>query len=1077
MLQFHIQRFSGITLLVLLLGLMTSSRLSAVSISTKDGLALDLSPTGRVTGLRLGDASVPLVGEGGFSLTEYRPVQNPVNLAPNPGFENGTASWTLTGDCRTDTTLAHSGKASLRLNSRTPTAATFAETVIAVKPNTRYHVELWMHRESVVTAGASIAERDDRNRPTGRVIRITEPITELEPTWLPWFPLASEITTSAQTTRLALRAELLRSTGTVCVDDAVVSEMMPAAYRPMTGTLQTVKDGVTFTGALPGAGLSLEATLHGGGEYLRVDGVVSDTTDRDRAVGVKFALPADLQGWRWYDDTEESREISGDNLYQNTYRCQAGIGVCSIYPWSAMSGPRGGLSLALPLSQGPRVFLLQHDQREPETSVTFFFGLTVASEKNPSRAPFSFILYRHDPAWGMRSVLDRYYRFFPESFARRVDREAYLNYVNLERFDPATHQVARYPDASDFGEGYRFLFHMHGYYCSKVMPTVTRTMPTDEEVRAFLPNIEAPSGAPPGGWQPSLELVKKLLYDASWVPTTELFKMLPYDEFGKLRYNLIYPPGPVPTGQPPRYNWGLEFCMNYDPDLSPFIREYSRLALAEYAEDPGRQPWDAMMDVDGIEGLRGLDYRREHFRTTLLPLTFGKVNCQVSILNIMWDFLEKAWWPLSKEYKVVIHGNTNEYGQVFNAPYVDLSMCEFDWDCGNPGRLERFLRAINHTKPWRFCRILNAPGSGQDENSPQNMHRMFRRGLAYAIFPALYSLNAEPYREEYRQYVPAIEELSAAGWEPIPYARATQGVVTERYGAATGGELHLTLRNYADRSVTTTVRLDRKGLGIPAGTRLVAINLLPGSPRSVDFPEDGLQVRMTPDDAQAFWIGTPEQAAQHGFRRARATLLKLGRLFSTEMDEHSHVVWQETLRLADLGSRDRGNALLTNAERLQRQLGVLQQALVTKSPVDLAKLIMRARAEVSLAPVVILGLEQNAERVISQTSDIVELRNAGNGTLTGLQATILSPWNEVSEQSRAVLERPSMPAGGSDSVMVDFAMSADPSRAQAPYMATGADATPTALPRALMPYEVMLTGKVHAIRFTVAIPIDVTTEP
>jgi len=1056
-------RFRGISLLFLTCVLLATGRLSAVSISTKDGLALDLSSTGRVTGLRLGSTRAPLVSEGGFSLAEYRPAPNPVNLVPNPSFEGGTASWTLTGEGRIDTTVAHSGKVSLCLNARTPTTATFAETVIPVKPNMRYKVEFWMRRNSAVAAGAICAERDDQHQTTGRTTRVTPPISELEPTWQPWTRLAWEITTSAQTTHLALRAEILHAAGDVWVDDAVVSEMPPADYRPVTGTVQPVAGEVAFHGALPGAGLSLDATLRGGGEYLRVDGVVSDTTGRDRAVGVKFALPADLRGWQWYNDTEEHREISGDNLYRNTYSCQSGIGECSVYPWSAVSGPRGGLSLALPLAQGPRVFIIQHDQQVPEMSVTFFFGLSSAAGKNPSRAPFSFILYRHDPAWGMRSALARYYRFFPESFAKRVDREAYLNYDNAERFDPTTHRMGSLPDASDFGEGYRFLFHIHGcYYPAKVMPTADPIMPTDEQVFSFIPKIEAPAGAPPGGWQPSTELVKKLGFDASWIPTTELLKKIVYDDAGRITYTQLYRPGEKPTGQPPRYNWGLEFRVCEDPDLFPTNRDYCRFVLEDYARMPGRRPWEAMIDSDSVEGYSSnsnqLDYRREHFRTTLLPLTFGK-DSQVALSNGIWDFLYKAWWPLTNQYQVASCGNANGYEQVFTAPFVDMPMVEFDWDYSNPGRLERYLRAINHTKPWRFCRMPEAPGKDiYTPVSAANVRRSFRRGLAYDIFPAFYSLNPELYREEYRQYVPAIEEISAAGWEPIPYARATGGVVVERYGAFANGKLHLTLRNYAAQPVTTTVRLDCAGLGIPAGAKLVAFDILPGTPRCVAVPDTGLAITLDADDARAFWVGTPEQAARHGFHLARATLLKLERLFTTEMDAGSRAAWQQALQTTEHGAGSSGDGLLTDTERLQRQLGALQQALATKSPVDLAKLIMRARAEVSLAPVALLGLEQTAARVTTQTSPSLELRNAGRRTLTGLQATILSPWSEVSLQSQATPARASASPGASVPLTVALAVSAAP-------------------PRALMPYEVVITGKAKTIPFTVAIPIDVVVGP
>ncbi len=100
----------------------------------------------------------------------------------------------------------------------------------------------------------------------------------------------------------------------------------------------------------------------------------------------------DLTGWTWFTDAEEREPIEPGRNYRYTYKCVSGIGACSIYPWSALTGAEAGLSLALPLSQGPRVFVTQHNQSAPETSVTFFFGLVKDAGNHPSRAPFSFVL-------------------------------------------------------------------------------------------------------------------------------------------------------------------------------------------------------------------------------------------------------------------------------------------------------------------------------------------------------------------------------------------------------------------------------------------------------------------------------------------------------------------------------------------------------------------------------------------------------------------------------------------------------------------------------------------------------------
>ncbi len=223
-----------------------------------------------------------------------------------------------------------------------------------------------------------------------------------------WMPLCWEITTGPKTTRLSLRADIYNSTGTLWLDDFFVEEFNEGVYEPIRGRVTSEgKQSLTFAASLPEQGLELSATLRAEAECIRVDGTVKDTTGRDRAVGVRFRLPLDLEGWTWWQDAEERETIQPGFPYRNTYKCVSGIGACSIYPWLAVTGPHVGLTLALPLSQGPRVFVLQHDQRTPETSLSFFFGLAKDAGRNPSRAPFSFVLYPHDPAWGMRSAIGR----------------------------------------------------------------------------------------------------------------------------------------------------------------------------------------------------------------------------------------------------------------------------------------------------------------------------------------------------------------------------------------------------------------------------------------------------------------------------------------------------------------------------------------------------------------------------------------------------------------------------------------------------------------------------------------------
>lgn len=1028
----------------------------AVTLSTRDGLQLTLSGRGRVTDLRLGATTLPMPGDGGFALADFNDQPKPANLIANAGFETGKTGWSFGNGQSLDTAVVHSGKAAARLVVPGPApASSNMGVVVPVKPNTRYRAGLWLRRRNVGVCGAYLSERDDRNKLAGPRTQIGANIPKRDGVWL---PVTWDFTTGPATTRLSIRADIYRSTGILWVDDFFLYEYSEGVYTPVPGVVTKRGDTAEFNGSLAGCGLDLHATLKQTVECLRVDGEVRDSTGRDRAVGVRFALPLDLAGWTWFTDAEERETIEPGRNYRYTYRCISGVGECSIYPWSAVTTANAGLTLALPLSQGPRVFLLQHDQRARETSITFFFGLTKDAGRHPSRAPFSFVLYTADPRWGMRSAMERYYRLFPESFVKRPPFEGYLNYANLERFDPATHRLVlkgnrALDDASDFGEGYKFLYHVHGCYDFRMVPSSDPNRPRDAVVFSLLRKMVEQEHTKRRGYVPTVETLKKIVFGPQ----------------GQIRYlgDTRYWRAHEGYNHTDRPGWGLNFRVNEDPDVSAYVATVSRHKAEEYAKNPNRRPWDAMFTADAIEGYMcnraSLDYRREHFETTLVPLTFGKDNLLPAMPNTIWDFHAKCWWPLTNKYRIVTYGNSNSYEQAFTLPFVDVPMTEGNWDPRHDGRLDRYLRGMAYHKIWRYWHAWNRAG-GYGDTDPENVYRHFRRGLAYAVYPAVYSLETatydlERYRAWFRRYVPAIEELSSAGWEPIPYAHAAGGVIVERYGNFAKGELHFTLRNYSDGPVKTTLSLDRPALGIGAEATLIACDILPRTPRFVAVPKHGLQVVVEADGTKALWIGTREQAARHGFRLALALLGKLDRMFATELTPASRTAEANAGQLARQGTRASIDRAVRLAETWQGSLTVLQQRFSTHSPVDLAKLIFRMRVAASYAPVAVLGVTLDGPRVFGNrprggaTAGTWRLRQQGQARLEELAGRVISPWPEVAAKC-SVNVRPNSPAtGGTAAVTARLFLPPDP-------------------PRRLMPFLLLVTGKTGGQPFSVALPVD-----
>jgi hypothetical protein len=1032
------------------------------SIRTGDGVRLELSPEGGVTAVSIGSTALTLVGQGGFAVADFKNQPEPVNLVPNPGFEDGTAGWTLTSTQFLDTSIFHTGGASVRIEVPGPAAASSSLGItVPVKPFTRYLVGMWVRRELVGRCGAYSSERDDQGNLTGKTTQVSSGIPAKDGEWL---PIAWEIATEAATTRLLVRADIYQSTGTLWLDDFFVHEVIEGLYRPVRGEISADAGKTAFHGKLTDAGLDLDATLAADAESIRIEGVIQDTTGQDRAVGVRFALPLDLTGWTWHHDAESHEPIVPGSVRRLTYRSVSGIGVTSIYPWSALSGPEVGLSLALPLDQGPRVFVLQHDQRAPETSITFFFGLTKDALKNPSRATFSFVIFRHDPAWGMRSAMARYYKLFPESFKKRPAYEGYLNYGLFERFDPATHELdmrnVRVVDASDFGEGYNFLWHLHGCYDYRQHATADTTMPSDETVYGWLQDLVEAENGGPWGYTPTSELLKKIVFgpkgEISYIADTKYWQ--PHEGYNH-------------TDQA---GWGLNFRVNEDPGVSSFLADMARSKAEAYANKANRRPWDSMFTADAIEGYMAnstrLDFRREHFATTFLPLTFGSETLAPGMPNTIWDFLVQSWSLLSDQYQILIHGNANCYEQFFTMPLIDVPMTEGDWDSLNPGRLDRFVRAIAYRKIWRYW----------DAWTP--VENQLRRGLATSVYPAVYTVLADgedtgdtdeeralrhQYRALLRQYVPAIEELSSSGWDPIPYAHADGGIVIERYGTYADGELHFTLRNYSDGPADTVLTLDRAGLGIREDASLLWQDILPRVPRFSEFPAAGLPVHLEKDGTLALWVGTRDQAAQHGFRLAAKTIEKIERFYQgvTEMGDTARATWNAALEDARNGAAGNAGDGAALAENLQRAADKLGTEITTNAKVDLAKLLLRLRGEVSFVPVSTYGMTVIATRLVEgctpggKTQVILVVKADAATGFTNLEATVLSPWGDVASQCTVALPFQEMAPGASLDLQAELYIPALPERP-------------------LLPYLVVLTGETQggqAQPFTLAIPVDLLT--
>src|SRR5690606_34644670 len=130
---------------------------------------------------------------------------------------------------------------------------------------------------------------------------------------------------------------------------------------------------------------------------------------RERGFLVDYRIPISGEKTRFSGDLAATTEIrKGASIESN------------VFPVGALAAGKVGVALAIPPSE-PRPFGLVAD--ENGLAIRFYLGVSPKAERFPRRASFTFLIYGADPAWGFRSALSRYYKFFPDYYAPRLKKD------------------------------------------------------------------------------------------------------------------------------------------------------------------------------------------------------------------------------------------------------------------------------------------------------------------------------------------------------------------------------------------------------------------------------------------------------------------------------------------------------------------------------------------------------------------------------------------------------------------------------------------------------------------------------
>ena len=560
---------------------------------------------------------------------------------------------------------------------------------------------------------------------------------------------------------------------------------------------------------------------------------------RDRAITLFFAVPFPRADGRWHDDGRRARALTAGDFIAASGVGAGATGTMSRYPWACVTGPAGGLALGLDMDR-PAQFRLFYNADLQCLVLAYDFALVKETKRFPSAAPFRFVLYAADAAWGFRSAAERYQRLFPEFFTVRSKQQGiWMPFTAVSsvqgwqdfgfRYHEGNNDVAwdrangilafRYTEPSTYWMG---------------MP---KTMPrTREAAWAELQRLAA-EGKPD---------------QKRWAQTT--LNSVIHDRNGQPQLQLLNAPwcdGAV---------WGL--CPL--PEVAGEVNA-ATLHWNDRARDSGYgAKAKATLDGEYLDSLEGyvtpdLNFRRDHFAAVQAPLTFDTATKAPAIHKglAVWEFerwMARDVWGMGK----LMFANSVPYRFSFLVGYLDVMGTETNWVHEGkyaPAADSQMLqfRTLSGAKPYLL--LMN---THYDNFPPEMVERYFQRSLFYGIFPGMFSHDAsnDAYfqtprwynrdRHLFKRYIPVIRRVAEAGWQPVTLARC-EGALVERFGPAADGSTYFTVHNQTEKPVEAALRLDA---GAPAAKALH--DLLSGD----RFPLDAGQARIPlgPDQARALLV-------------------------------------------------------------------------------------------------------------------------------------------------------------------------------------------------------------------------------
>lgn len=591
-----------------------------------------------------------------------------------------------------------------------------------------------------------------------------------------------------------------------------VGDLFAGKLLRVSGAPQAGEGEVTLSGTLEELRLSATATFRVQGGGIVVSGEVRDLSGEDRAIDVALTLPVRLAetDLLWHDLT--TAQAAGE----------AGRVELSPFPWMAVTGADWGLGIGIDGHYPARQSVV-YDPTDGHLHARIKLGIIHDAKPHlQGRVPFGFVIMPVDPQWGARDAAARYYAAYPDLFEARPHREGLWMFGRLPGGAevPNPEDFSYFEGPAELPEYLRAAGVRAAPYIIPNQRSLTRLnrLPADYDEAMALLAAEGPEAE---GWGGTGS--REIIGEAAIVDAEGRYPIRIRDDIGA-----DFKP------DPPIFN--VVFPVNPDPDLASGAEEMERIRGWAPIEDIGA----VYTDSGSAWSARYLNFRTDHFRVADLPLTYDEATGRVAIFGKAppvehWRAMGEILHPVGK----LVFPNL---GHAMDDPWswFATDICGSESGSTDTAFLN-YARTLAHHKPVLFLGYLQLMGRDTPLAERESFLRHVRRCALMGIMPSItirpgypewYAANGDIYR----QYMPIIKRLSAAGWEPVTHARVDAADVrVERFGPA-DGTVCFTVLNEGAETVEGTLSVDAAALG--AGGVTAARELVTGAslPASAELP-------------------------------------------------------------------------------------------------------------------------------------------------------------------------------------------------------------------------------------------------